>query len=61
MQQCWNCGKVYDESEYAVCPYCRGGFRAHHSHRDMKKALSDCMENETKKSMRFITDEKEIV
>lgn len=22
MQQCPNCGEVYDESEYAKCPYC---------------------------------------
>ena len=24
MQQCPNCGKIYDESEYAHCPYCSG-------------------------------------
>lgn len=24
MQMCPYCGKVYDESEYARCPYCRG-------------------------------------
>ena len=53
MQQCWNCGKVYDESEYAVCPYCRGGFRARHSHRSMRKALSDWMESESKRAVRF--------
>ena len=23
MQMCPNCDKVYDESEYARCPYCR--------------------------------------
>ncbi len=22
MQMCPNCDKVYDESEYSVCPYC---------------------------------------
>ena len=25
MSQCPYCGKVYDESEYAHCPYCNGG------------------------------------
>jgi hypothetical protein len=25
MQQCWDCNKVYDESEYADCPYCEDG------------------------------------
>ena len=25
MQQCPECGSVYDESEYARCPYCRSG------------------------------------
>lgn len=25
MQQCPECGSVYDESEYAKCPYCRSG------------------------------------
>ncbi len=24
MQQCGDCGKIYDESEYASCPYCNG-------------------------------------
>lgn len=24
MQQCPNCEKVYDESEYSYCPYCSG-------------------------------------
>lgn len=24
MQTCGECGKVYDESEYAKCPYCYG-------------------------------------
>ncbi len=27
MSQCPYCGKVYDESDYAVCPYCDGGNR----------------------------------
>lgn len=26
MQQCPDCGRVYDESEYARCPYCSGDF-----------------------------------
>ena len=24
MQQCPDCGRVYDESDYAGCPYCDG-------------------------------------
>ena len=24
MQQCPDCGRVYDESEYTHCPYCGG-------------------------------------
>lgn len=24
MQQCPDCNKVYDESEYCTCPYCSG-------------------------------------
>ena len=24
MQQCPDCGKIYDESEYTHCPYCSG-------------------------------------
>lgn len=27
MQQCGDCLKVYDESEYPACPYCNGLFR----------------------------------
>ena len=24
MQMCPSCDKVYDESEYGICPYCSG-------------------------------------
>ena len=26
MQMCPECGRVYDESEYSKCPYCKGFF-----------------------------------
>ncbi|SCW50490.1 hypothetical protein SAMN02910400_01030 [Lachnospiraceae bacterium C10] len=29
MSQCPYCLKVYDESEYALCPYCNGGNGKH--------------------------------
>lgn len=29
MQMCPFCGKVYDESEYTRCPYCRGKYIRH--------------------------------
>ena len=61
MQQCWNCGKVYDESEYAVCPYCNGRFHSHRNHKEMRKAFAEGMENESKRAVRFVSDEKEIV
>ena len=31
MQQCPNCLKVYDESEYTHCPYCSGELRGRRS------------------------------
>lgn len=27
MQQCGDCLRAYDESEYTACPYCYGFFR----------------------------------
>ena len=27
MKMCPSCDKVYDESEYGVCPYCSGEFK----------------------------------
>lgn len=53
MQQCWNCGKVYDESEYAVCPYCNGRFRSHQNHKEMRKALADLSKSKAQSSVRF--------
>lgn|GEM_PF-1541437 len=29
MQQCENCPKIYDESEYAFCPFCTNDENSH--------------------------------
>ena len=41
MQVCGNCDKVYDESEYGMCPYCSGEFEEEHGER-YYKTCPDC-------------------
>lgn len=36
MQQCPNCDKIYDASEYSRCPYCSGELEEEHGERYYK-------------------------